>query len=211
MKYEWRKQEKNLYDIGKTPAALEVKEQAFITISGQGNPNDMDFSNRVSALYALAYAIKMAYKQMMKSQEESAITDFTVYPLEGIWQQAENTSQHQLEKDKLSYTIMIRQPDFITERLVVKSLETLKIKKPNPLYDEISFEKMADGRCVQILHIGSYDDEPNSFAKMDTFTQREGLKRLSKSHREIYLSNAQRTAKDRLKTILRYQVEEENA
>ena len=180
-----------------------------LAIKGKGNPNDQDFSNRVSALYALAYGIKMAYKQAMKTeQDDRAVTDFAVYPLEGLWQQAEDVKEDTLEKDKLSYTIMIRQPEFITKELVDQVLDRVKIKKPNSFYESISFESIKDGKCIQVLHIGSYDDEPQSFAKMDSFAKEHGLKRSSDIHREIYLSNAQRTEKSKLKTILRYQVEE---
>lgn len=209
MKHEWRKFEKELYGVKAKPIFLEVEEQQFITIKGKGNPNDQDFSNRVSALYALAYGIKMAYKQAMKTeQDDRAVTDFAVYPLEGLWQQAKDAKEDTLEKDKLSYTIMIRQPEFITKELVAQALDRVKIKKPNSFYESISFESIKDGKCIQVLHIGSYDDEPQSFAKMDAFAKGHGLKRLSDIHREIYLSNAQRTEKSKLKTILRYQVEE---
>lgn len=208
MKHEWRKFEKELYGVKAKPIFLEVEEQQFITIKGKGNPNDQDFSNRVSALYALAYGIKMAYKQAMKTeQDDRAVTDFAVYPLEGLWQQAKDAKEDTLEKDKLSYTIMIRQPEFITKELVAQALDRVKIKKPNSFYESISFESIKDGKCIQVLHIGSYDDEPQSFAKMDAFAKGHGLKRLSDIHREIYLSNAQRTEKSKLKTILRYQVE----
>ncbi|MCB4998098.1 GyrI-like domain-containing protein [Streptococcus mutans] len=209
MKHEWRKFEKELYGVKAKPIFLEVEEQQFITIKGKGNPNDQDFSNRVSALYALAYGIKMAYKQAMKTeQDDRAVTDFAVYPLEGLWQQAEDVKEDTLEKDKLSYTIMIRQPEFITKELVAQALDRVKIKKPNSFYESISFESIKDGKYIQVLHIGSYDDEPQSFAKMDAFAKEHGLKRSSDIHREIYLSNAQRTEKSKLKTILRYQVEE---
>ena len=209
MKHEWRKFEKELYGVKAKPIFLEVEEQQFITIKGKGNPNDQDFSNRVSALYALAYGIKMAYKQAMKTeQDDRAVTDFAVYPLEGLWRQAKDAKEDTLEKDKLSYTIMIRQPEFITKELVDQALDRVKIKKPNSFYESISFESIKDGKCIQVLHIGSYDDEPQSFAKMDAFAKGHGLKRSSDIHREIYLSNAQRTEKSKLKTILRYQVEE---
>lgn len=209
MKHEWRKFEKELYGVKAKPIFLEVEEQQFITIKGKGNPNDQDFSNRVSALYALAYGIKMAYKQAMKTeQDDRAVTDFAVYPLEGLWQQAKDVKEDTLEKDKLSYTIMIRQPEFITKELVAQALDRVKIKKPNSFYESISFESIKDGKCIQVLHIGSYDDEPQSFAKMDAFAKEHGLKRSSDIHREIYLSNTQRTEKSKLKTILRYQVEE---
>lgn len=200
MKHEWKKLEKEWYGAKNIPALVDVPSQNFIMISGKGNPNETDFSDRVSALYALAYAIKMGYKAESASRE---IQDFSVYPLEGVWKQKEAA---ELVKEKLEYTIMIRQPDFITEPMVNAALGRVKVKKPNPLYEEIRFGAMQDGRCVQILHTGAFDDEPASFAKMDDFTQNLGFKRDESSHREIYLNNANRTEPGKLKTILRYSV-----
>lgn len=201
MKYEWKKQEKELYGAKKSPALVTVPAQNYIMINGKGNPNNIDFSNRVSALYSLAYAIKMAYKATATQNE---LHDFAVYPLEGIWQKAEET---ELIKENLEYTIMIRQPDFICEEMVKAALERVKIKKPNPLFEEVRFGTMQDGKCVEILHIGAFDDEPISFEKMEQFALANNLKRTTSYHREIYLNNANRVEKSKLKTILRYTVE----
>lgn len=200
MKYEWKKQEKEFYGAKKSPSLVTVPAQNYIMISGKGNPNDIDFSNRVSALYSLAYAIKMAYKATAIQNE---FDDFTVFPLEGIWQKIEET---ELVKENLEYTIMIRQPDFITAEMVCAALERVKVKKPNLLYEDIYFDTIHDGKCVEILHIGSYDNEPFSFEQMDKFAAENSLQRISDCHREIYLSNANRTKADNLKTILRYKV-----
>lgn len=201
MKYEWRKQDKVLYGAKKTPALVTIPAQNYIMLSGKGDPNDIDFSNRVGALYSLAYGVKSAYKA---APLREGIEDFAVCPLEGIWKKAEGD---RLEKEKLKYTIMIRQPDFVTEDLVKEALEVVKRKKPNPLYKEIQYRTMENGLCVEILHVGPYDNEPASFEKMDQFADAQGLKRLENSHREIYLSNANRVEKSKLKTILRYAVE----
>lgn len=200
MKYEWRKQEKALYGAKKSPALVTIPAQSYIMLSGKGDPNDVDFSNRVGALYSLAYEVKSAYKA---APSREGIEDFAVYPLEGIWQKAEGD---RLEKEKLEYTIMIRQPDFVTEGLVKEVLEAVKVKKPNLLYEEIRFGTMGGGLCVEMLHVGAFDDEPASFEKMDRFAEAQELKRLKDSHREIYLSNADRVEKEKLKTILRYAV-----
>lgn len=101
---------------------------------------------------------------------------------------------------------MIRQPDFITEGMVRRAIETVKKKKPNPLYEEIRFDTMQEGKCIEILHIGAFDDEPASFEKMDQFAEKNGLKRNKSCHREIYLNNANRVEKSKLKTILRFSV-----
>ena len=211
MKHEWKKHEKVLYGAKDSPDLVDIPAQNFIMIKGSGNPNDTDFSNRVSALYSLAYAIKMDYKAIaLKNIISNEIHDFTVYPLEGIWMKKDDNMQldttNELIKDNLEYTIMIRQPDFITTEMVRAALERVKVKKPNPLYEEIFFDMIHDGKCVEILHIGSYDNEPVSFALMDKFVKENGLHRISDWHREIYLNNANRAKTDKLKTILRYRV-----
>ena len=211
MKHEWKKHEKVLYGAKDSPGLVDIPAQNFIMIKGSGNPNDTDFSNRVSALYSLAYAIKMDYKATaLKNIISNEIHDFTVYPLEGIWMKKDDNMQldttNELIKDNLEYTIMIRQPDFITTAMVRAALERVKVKKPNPLYEEIFFDMIHDRKCVEILHIGSYDNEPVSFALMDKFVKENGLHRISDWHREIYLNNANRAKTDKLKTILRYRV-----
>ncbi|MBZ2038935.1 GyrI-like domain-containing protein [Streptococcus sanguinis] len=201
MKYEWRKANREINQIKSKPCLIDVPAQSFIMIDGKGNPNAADFSERVGALYSLAYAIKMNYKKTAAEQE---FTDFTVYPLEGIWQQEQ---VGELIKEELIYTIMIGQPDFITGEMVKKALEQVRVKKPNPLYDEIRFEEMTEGECVAMLHLGPFDEEPHSFAKMDAFCQNHQLTRISHTHREIYLNNLNRTDPSKLETILRYRVQ----
>lgn len=203
MKYEWRKANREFYQIKSAPCLIDLPTQSFIMIDGKGNPNAADFSERVGALYSLAYAIKMNYKKTAAEQE---FTDFTVYPLEGLWQQEQ---AGELIKEELIYTIMIGQPDFITGEMVKKALEQVRVKKPNPLYDEIRFEEMTEGACVAMLHLGPFDEEPQSFAKMDTFCQNHQLTRISNTHREIYLNNLNRTDPRKLKTILRYKVQKD--
>lgn len=202
MKYEWRKQDKALYGAKKYPALITIPAQNYIMISGKGNPNDVDFSNRVGALYSLAYAVKSSYKAVSLQEE---IHDFAVYPLEGIWTKI---NEDYLDKAKLEYTIMIRQPDFISEEMVNEALGIVRIKKSNPLLEEIHFGTMQNGLCVEVLHVGAFDDEPVSFEKMDQFSAAHGLRRSESYHREIYLSNANRVEKSKLKTILRYSVEQ---
>lgn len=205
MKHEWKKHEKELYGAKQIPALITVPMQSYIMISGKGNPNDEDFSNRVGALYSLAYGIKMGYKAAAtNAAAANEVYDFTVYPLEGVWKQKQGD---ELVKEHLEYTIMIRQPDFITESMVCSALEKVKKKKPNPLYPEIRFDTMQDGKCIEILHIGAFDDEPASFEKMSQFAEKNGLKRDESCHREIYLNNANRVEKSKLKTILRFSVE----
>lgn len=201
MKYEWKKNEKNLYGVKQKPQLIEVPTAYYIMIKGEGNPNESDFSNRVSALYSLAYGIKMLFKNMEK--EELEYSDFTVFPLEGIW---EKSDDEEFDKNKLKYTIMIKQPYFITKEIFDLAFEKVKKKKPNELYDEVSFDCIESKKAIQILHIGSFDTEIESFEKLDNFANEMNLERSEKLHTEIYLNNKNRTAEDKLKTILRYNV-----
>ena len=201
MKYEWKKNEKNLYGVKQKPQLIEIPSAYYIMIKGEGNPNGSDFSNRVSALYSLAYGIKMLFKNMEK--EELEYSDFTVFPLEGIW---EKSDDEEFDKNKLKYTIMIKQPYFITKEIFELAFEKVKKKKPNELYDEVSFDCIESKKAIQILHIGSFDTEIESFEKLDNFANEMNLERSEKLHTEIYLNNKNRTAEDKLKTILRYNV-----
>ena len=123
MKYEWRKAKSRILSNQVCTCLIDLPAQSFIMIDGKGNPNAADFSERVGALYSLAYAIKMNYKKTAAEQE---FTDFTVYPLEGLWQQEQ---AGELIKEELIYTIMIGQPDFITGEMVKKALEQIRVKK----------------------------------------------------------------------------------
>lgn len=203
MKYEWRKQEKNLYIVKQTPIIVNVPKQKFILTEGKGNPNEAAFSDRISALYSLAYAIKMLFKNAIKNKTDNEITDFTIYPLEGIWKKV---NEKELDKSKLKYTLMIKQLDFVTQKIFTNALENVKKKKPNTLYDEISFREIEEGKSIQILHVGSYDDEPKSFEQIDEFARKLNLTRIGDFHKEIYLSNKNRTSEEKQKTILRYSV-----
>lgn len=126
-----------------------------------------------------------------------------VYPLEGVWE-AEDTS----DKSTFSYTIMIRQPDFVTEEVVNKAFEIANVKKPNPLLKEAYYGEIEEGLSVQVLHIGDYDDEPESFEKMIKFMNENNLEKIGETHREIYLSDARKVERNKLKTILRYMVKQ---
>lgn len=203
MKFEWKKQEKEIYGTTATPCIIDVPQQKYITISGIGNPNSEIFSDKVAALFSAAYRIKTVYKS--HAEKSCEITDYAVYPLEGIW--SKTSEQDSLVKEELQYRIMIRQPQFITEEIMDCALEEVKNKvKNNPYLANISFETICDGRCIQILHKGAFDDEPASFAVMDRYCTEHGLRRAEKEHREIYLNHANRTKTANLKTVLRYKI-----
>ncbi|KAJ52672.1 hypothetical protein BD780_001598 [Clostridium tetanomorphum] len=200
MKHEWRKHEKELYAPKVTPQLLSVPKQKFFMIKGKGNPNDEDFSERIGVLYSLSYAVRMMPKSGFVPD---GYFEYTVYPLEGIWEECDAS-----DKSTFSYTIMIRQPDFITEDVVKRAFEIANVKKPNPLLKEVYYDEIEEGLSVQILHIGDYDDEPESFQKIIKFMNENNLERRGKTHREIYLSDARKVERNKLKTILRYMVKE---
>ena len=208
MKHEWRKIEKQLYIPKVQPEIITIPEFHFLTISGKGNPNNPEFADYIAALYPICYGIKMGLK---KNPVLANYYDYTVYPLEGVWDISDEakkkyTENTKLNKDDLVFTLMIRQPNFVTKEYVLETIEKVKLKKFNPLFDNLKFEKITEGKCVQMLHIGSYDDEPATFKIMEDYTKKQGLERVSKIHKEIYLSDFRRVPKEKLKTVLRFNV-----
>jgi hypothetical protein len=205
MKYEWKKQEKEFYLPKEKPESVVVPKFKFFMLNGKGNPNNAEFSEAVTVLYSLAYAVKMLPK---KGITPVGYFDYTVYPLEGVWDLAEEARVLKvLDKDSLIYTIMIRQPDFVTDELAEEVVKGVKAKKPHPLLDEVKFTSLEEGLCVQMLHIGPYDDEPKTFSQMEEYCTQQGLKRTSKIHREIYISDPRKTEPNKLKTLLRFRAE----
>lgn len=206
MKHEWRKREKEIYLPKNEPKLVEIPEYTFFTLAGEGNPNSDFFSEYIGVLYALSYGIKMSAK---KGVPPKGHFDYTVYPLEGIWdikEEAKKTFEGAIDKNDLVFKLMIRQPDFVDVIYAENIKEQIRKKKPHPLLDKVRFEKITDGNCVQMMHLGSYDDEAESFKRMEAFTAKENLIRPSKVHREIYLSDFRKVAPEKLKTVLRFQV-----
>ena len=206
MKFEWRKHAKELYMPKSKVELLTVPECKFFMIKGKGNPNDEEFSEAIGVLYSLSYAIKMMPKNGVTPD---GYIDYTVFPLEGVWDISEKGKlklQGTLDKNEFLYNIMIRQPDFVTKEIAEKAIEIVKKKKPHPLLESVTFVSINDGLCVQMLHVGSYDDEPNSFNMMKEYCKQNNLKRITEIHREIYITDARKTEKSKLKTVLRYKV-----
>ncbi|MDO9628545.1 MAG: GyrI-like domain-containing protein [Acholeplasmataceae bacterium] len=205
MKHEYKKHEKNIYVPTSEPTITDIPAYQYLTITGLGNPNSEEFRAKISALYSLSYAIKMSPKN---GHLISGYYEYTVYPLEGIWDLTEEgKAKNLLDKNELVYKIMIRQPDFVTEDVFKNILQKLVEKKNIPFLSDIKFEVIQDGNSIQIMHIGSFDDEPKSFLKMKDYLEKHNLKQRSLVHREIYLSNFQKTKPEDLKTVLRYFIE----
>ncbi|MGL5712959.1 MAG: GyrI-like domain-containing protein [Paraclostridium sp.] len=205
MKYEWRKKEKEYYIPKEKPQLVEVPEFKYFTLKGQGNPNSDAFQACIEVLYSLSYAIRMMPKNGINPE---GYFEYTVYPLEGIWDLTEKGRlEETLNKDEFVYKLMIRQPDFVTEEIVNKAMQIVKKKKYHPLLEKVEFEGIKDGLCVQMLHVGSYDDEPRTFSVMKDFCIENNLEIKTLAHREIYLSDFRKTEEAKLKTTLRYMVE----
>ena len=206
MKYEWKKSEKELYLPKAVPTLITVPKMKYFTISGKGDPNhSQEFQDKIGVLYSMAYAIRMMPKSGFTPD---GYFEYTVYPLEGIWSFDEvGQKTTTFNKDNFVYKLMIRQPDFVSEALFRKALENTKVKKPNLLLDEVKFEEIEDGLCVQMLHLGAYDDEPKTFQQMQKFIDDYDYQKRSLEHREIYLSDFTKTSPEKLKTVLRYFVQ----
>lgn len=200
-KYDWKKKEKNFYLSSKEPQLITFPAFKFFSLSGQGNPNDEFFADYIQCLFSLSYAAKMRWKK------ETGL-DYSVYPLEGTWslKSSNQIDSDSFDKNDLQFTLMIRQPDFISKEYAYEIMKQVKNKKQYPLLDKVTFDIIEEGLCVQMLHIGSYDTEPITFKKMNSFISMHNLSRTNAIHREIYLSDARRVQKDKLKTMLRFQV-----
>ncbi|MFD2879091.1 GyrI-like domain-containing protein [Paenibacillus rhizoplanae] len=193
---------KPLYLPPSEPGLIQVPAFPYFTLRGEGNPNGSAFAEAVAVLYSLSYAVKMLPR---KGPAPEGYYDYTVFPLEGIWDLSEAGRRSAvLDKNELIYTLMIRQPDFVTPALAAEVLEQVKRSKPHPLLDKAVFACCEDGLSVQMLHLGPYDDEPHSFARMEQFCSTQGLLRESHLHREIYISDARRARLEKLRTVLRF-------
>ncbi|WP_298780434.1 GyrI-like domain-containing protein [uncultured Polaribacter sp.] len=208
MKHEWRKKEKELYIPKTKPQQILIPEFNFFSIEGKGNPNSPFFSDFIGALYAFSYGIKMTLK---KDPILNGYYDYTVYPLEGIWDISEKAKKEfdpslPINKDELVFKLMIRQPNFVTKEYATKIIKQVKAKKQNPILELVKFEKNKEGNCLQMLHIGSYDDEATTFKIMEEYLENHNLKRVSKIHKEIYLSDFRKVPSEKLKTVLRFNI-----
>lgn len=209
MKHEWRKVEKELYLPKAVPELVTIPKQKFFMVKGKGNPNSDSFAEKIGVLYSLAYAVRMMPKQGFTPD---GYFEYTVYPLEGVWDMTEKGRKSEtFNKNELLYTIMIRQPEFVTTDVVERAFETVRKKKPHPILDEVTFEMQEDGLSVQMLHVGAYDNEPESFKLMNEFIVSHNLEKRSPVHREIYLSDVNKVQPDKLKTVLRYMVKSTEA
>jgi hypothetical protein len=201
-KLDYKKEFKELYLPKNNPIVIDVPSMRFAIIDGEGDPNGEEFSLATAALYGFSYAVKMSYKS---KEVPNGFYDYTVFPLEGVWDLVDKTKSIS-DKSNFAYSIMIRQPDFLTNELFERFIAETKKKKPNVYLDKIKYDTIAEGLCCQMHHLGSYDDEPTSFEIMRQFCIDNGYERSSLRHREIYLSDPRKIETGKLKTVLRFNV-----
>lgn len=180
---------------------VEVPDLQYLMIDGHGDPNTSPaFTRAVEALYPVAYKLKFASKRELGR-------DYVVMPLEGLWW-ARDMDAFTVSRDKSrwDWTLMIMVPDWIGHDLFASAVEQAGVKNRLARLDEVRLEPLSEGRCVQTLHIGPYDDEGELVAQMHhEFIPTHGLKMAGKHH-EIYLSDARKVAPDKLRTLLRQPV-----
>lgn len=208
-KLDYKKTYKELYQPKTKPSIIEVPEMIFIAIDGEGNPNSCpEYKAAIEVLYGLSYAIKMS---KMNGTQPAGYFEYVVPPLEGLWQVdgVDFDGMNVTDKDKFKWISMIRQPEFVTEEVFEQAKLVLKKKKPALDLSKAGLMKMTEGLCVQIMHKGSYDDEPASIEQMKRFLDENGyIEDFSEGrfHHEIYLSDPRKCSTDKLKTVIRHPI-----
>lgn len=202
MKEGIRKEYKKQYDAStKRIDLVDVPEFNFIMVDGIGNPTVEDFKLKSEALHILSKAIKDYFKDEMDLL-------YLISPLEGLWDTYDNSQFDVTRKKMIKFTLMIAQPKVLNEETFEKIKEQVASKKSNPYILDVYLKKMTEGKCVQMLHKGAYNTEINTTKQIMEYITIQGMK-LVGLHHEIYLNDPQKVAKEKLKTIVRYAIEEE--
>ena len=202
--FDFKKEYKDFYLPKNVPSLVTVPDANFLAVTGKGNPNEPDgaYQAALAKLYAVAYTLKMSYKTDYRIK---GFYEYVVPPLEGFWQ---IDGAFPKEKSELRWISVIRLPDFITAEHMQWAKDTaLKKKKLN--CSDVEMRTVTEGLCVQIMHTGSYDDEPATIARMEQFMQENGYQTDFESgrlHHEIYLSDPRKCAPEKLKTVIRLPV-----
>lgn len=207
-KFDYKKAYKDLYLPKKTPNIIDIPEMIFISVEGSGDPNtSKEYKEAMEILYGLSFTIKMS---KMDGSEPAGYFDYVVPPLEGVWwMEDKNGKIDYNNKDKFCWIAMIRQPEFVTESVFNDAKEKLNKKKPELNLEKAEYKKWSEGLCCQIMHVGPYDDEPETIEKMEKFIFENGYnvdETDGRYHHEIYLSDPRRAKKENLKTVIRLPV-----
>ena len=207
MAFDFKKEYKEFYMPRNKPEIINVPKANYIAVRGAGDPNEENgmYQKAIGILYAAAYTLKMSYKTDYKI---NGFFEYVVPPLEGFWWQDGVDDINYADKVSFHWISVIRLPDFVSEKDLEWAKETAaKKKKIN--CSSAEFLTVDEGLCVQIMHLGAFDDEPATIAIMDNYIKENGYqtdmtdKRL---HHEIYLSDARRVAPEKWKTVIRHPI-----
>lgn len=205
--FDFKKEFKEFYSAKKIPEIVTVPKMNYVAMEGIGDPNEKGgkYQQAISILYSISYVLKMSYKTDYKIEN---FFEYVVPPLESFWWQENCETVDLNRKEKFNWIAAIRLPDFITEKNFDWAKEiTGKKKKIN--CDDAKFLTLEEGLCVQILHIGSFDNESESISVMEKFISANGYENNFENklrHHEIYLNDARKVAKENLKTIIRHSI-----
>ena len=210
MPFDFKKEYKEFYLPKNKPQIVNVPKANYIAIRGQGNPNEEGgaYQRAISVLYAVAYTLKMSYKTDYKI---AGFFEYVVPPLEGFWWQNGIHGVDYSKKDEFNWISIIRLPDFITRENFDWAVKTASEKKKIDC-SKAEFLTIEEGLCVQIMHIGSFDDEPASNEKMDKYLEENGYEKDfsdTRLHHEIYLSDPRKSTPDKQKTVIRHPVKKD--
>ena len=208
MAFDYKKEYKEFYMPKNKPSIIEIPEMNYIAVRGKGNPNDenSEYKNSIGLLYAIAFTIKMSYKGTHKIE---GYFEYVVPPLEGFWWQEGNKSGiNYNDKDKFNFISIIRLPDFVTREDFKWAIDEVTKKKKQD-FSKVEFLTYDEGICVQCMHIGSYDNEPETIDIMHKYMIENGYEldiTNTRFHHEIYLSDPRRCNVDKLKTVIRHPI-----
>ena len=164
MAYDFKKEQKQFYKPGKKPEIIEVPKMKYIAFRGKGDPNpeDSEYKKANQLLYGGTYTIKMSKKGDHQIKD---YFDFVVPPLEGLWWQENTTGIDYAHKENFEFISMIRMPEFVTQEVFDWAIEEASKKKDGD-FSKVELITLEEGKCVQVMHVGSYDDEPATIEKM---------------------------------------------
>ena len=207
MAFDYKKEYKELYMPKNKPAVVNVPRANYIAVRGKGDPNEENgsYQQAISVLYAVAYTLKMSYKTDYRIE---GFFEYVVPPLEGFWWQDGTNGADYSNKAAFHWISVIRLPEFVSKKDFDWAVETAEKKKKLDC-SSVEFMSIDEGLCVQMMHIGSFDDEPETVAKMDAYLEQNGYENdinNSRRHHEIYLSDARKTAPEKLKTVIRHPI-----
>lgn len=207
MPFDYKKEYKEFYLPPKKPGIVEIPEINYIAVCGKGDPNEPggEYQAALNMLYGISFTIKMSYKG---DHRIDGYFPYVVPPLEGLWHQEGQAEIDYAHKESFEWTSMIRLPEFVTEAEFQWAVSEAA-KKKQADFSKVHYFTYKEGLCVQCMHIGSYDDEPGTIARMDAFLRENGYGNdLSgtRLHHEIYLSDPRRTAAEKLRTVIRHPV-----